>query len=104
MQQLSMFDTFDPLKEVIKRARPYWKESENRIKDAYNTSKYVAVVKREYCPYGCSGAFGFNQDETNALCGYELRTEYVEATWYDDRGEKQKKRYTWKEFAEGLKD
>ena len=48
IEQISMFETFDPLKELVKNCSPYWKGSYKRIKEACKgKSDRLADTKRD---------------------------------------------------------
>lgn len=102
-EQLTMFATFDPLKELVGNCSPYWKRSYDRIKEAQRDSKRLPeVVRHEFCPYGFSGAYGRAVNEVNEVNGYDMRANKITVYYYDGFGTKCEKDYSWRQFTEAL--
>ena len=105
--QMSIFDfiprTDDPIRNAIKRMRPYWTSSRQTIMDAYRTGKdFAKAVKNEYCPYGFSGHYGgdFGKNGVFTLTGWEMRNSKI-VFEYDPR---RIEVMTWADFAEHIAD
>lgn len=104
IEQISMFETFDPLKELVKNCSPYWKGSYDRIKEACkgNSDRLAEITKHEFCPYGFAGAYGRAVNKVNEVNGYDMRANKITVYYYDGSGTKCEKDFSWRQFAEEL--
>lgn len=105
--QMSIFDFLprqdDPIRNAIKRMRPYWTSSRQRIIDAYYSgNNFVETVKREYSPYGHAGHYGgdFGKKGVFTLTGWELKANRITFQYDPYRIET----ITWADFAEHIAD
>ena len=108
--QMSIFDFiehFDPLRAVAENASPYWTSSRQKLIDLCNTdpdiNTWAKAVKHEYCPYGCAGHYR-DDGKPNTLRSYDMRTNLITVCYYDSRGNKQKRCFSWADFAREIAD
>lgn len=105
--QLHLFDflypeILNPLREVAKRASPYWVTSRSDLialrKKNPNMIDWTMAVKKEYSPYGGAGHYG-SRNGPNTLDGWNMTYHGVEVTWIDENGRNCQRTYAWSNFA-----
>ena len=108
--QMSIFDFFEhfnPLREVAKIASPYWTSSCQTLMNLCNTDPDISIwtktVKHEYCPYGLSGHY-CDLNKPNTLKRYDMMTNLITVEYYDSRGDKQERAFSWADFAREIAD
>lgn len=110
--QLSIFDwlypeRINPLRELAKKAGPYWTDSKKRLIDLANTDPDIgtltAAVRHEYCPHGAAGCYGLGKEE-NSLQSYDMRTGWIHVRWKDESGKGQMQMFKWEDFAREIAD
>lgn len=102
--QYTIFDYLegqtDAITNAVKQMTPYGVDSKKRILEHYSKTGELpaAVVKKEYCPYGCSDYYGgdFGKDGVFTLVGWTMRPTKI-IFQYTPYMVKEK---TWKEFAD----
>ena len=109
--QLHLFDflypeILNPLREVAKRARPYWVSSRSDLiklrRQSPNMIDWTMAVKHEYCPYGGAGHYGSGAG-ANTLEGWVMSYHGVKVMWIDENGRHDQRTYAWSHFANQVK-
>lgn len=105
--QMTIFDYLkppdDPVRNLVKRIRPYWTTSRQTILNAYQSGRDLEkVVKHEYNPYGGSGGYGmdFGKKGVFKLIGYDMRGSGIILTYDPYKVETM----TWIEFGRMIED
>lgn len=98
-------DRINPIAEVAKMARPYWKDSREKIMryQDIDIKAFAKVVRHQYCPYGCAGHYGGNHTP-NSMQGYDMRSDVIKTWFYDSEGKQQERVYSWEDFAREIAD
>ena len=104
--QMTIFDVLNPhqlnpLREVARKATPYWKTSRNKIIKADKSDIYAFsnVVKNEYCPYEGAGSCGRSIKQMNELDGWDFKRGRIIVVYYDETGKRQTGKYLWVNLA-----
>ena len=110
--QMTIFDLLypkriNPIREVAKRSRPYWKESKQKLIDLCDTDPDISIwskaVKDEYCPYGCAGHYG-GDDKPNTLIGWDMGSSKIKTIFNDNENQRQERWYSWADFSREIAD
>lgn len=108
--QMTIYDlmperTFDPLREVARRATPYWTTSWRDLAAILKTcncqNEWAAAVKHEFSPYGHAGHYGCS----GRLIGWNLNTDLIEITFRSENIKDLRpvvRKYSWSDFAEEI--
>ena len=103
--QLNFFEstTFDPIKEVARRAQPYWTDSREKIIAEVKSSPsyFTASVREEFCPYGYSGHVG-HIDDCPGVEEWEMKPNNINVVYLDAEGHRHREEYKWKDFARAV--
>lgn len=95
-------DRINPLRTLVKTARPHWKDSEETLKRLIKTKagidEFTKAVKFEYIPHGAAGCYGSGSGP-NTLKGWDMRNDTIKIIYTDHEGKEQTRIFSWKDFA-----
>lgn len=109
-EQMTIFDVLyperiNPVREVAKKAGPYWTTSKQKLIDLCNADPdiktFARAVRHEYSPYGFAGYYG-GSDEPNTLVKYDLNTSLIKMVYNDGAGRRTEAVCSWEDFAREL--